>query len=136
MEGFRIRAADITIRFRFHLDAAPITCQAFEKLLPFTRTLMHARLSGQEIWTDQAPPLDIIQENASVFTEPGEVVFGPSRPARVKTANCIGIYYGEGRGLDACNIFAKVFGDDLSLLRELGETIWKKGAMNILFTAH
>jgi len=88
---------------------------------------MHARISGQEIWTDHAPVLDIIQENASVFTEPGEVVIGPLKPARTKTTGCLGIYYGEGKGLDACNIFAKVIDEDLMLLKELGEEIWKKG---------
>ncbi len=89
--------------------------------------------SGQEVWTDDAPQLDIIQENASVFAELGEVVFGTMKPARAKTVNCMGIYYGEGRGLDACNIFAKVFDEDLALLKALGENIWKRGAQEITF---
>jgi len=94
---------------------------------------MHARVSGQEIWIDNAPELDIIQENASVFTAPGEVVYGPLKPARTKTSNCMGIYYGEGRGLDCCNIFAKVFDEDMPLLKELGENIWKQGTQELIF---
>ncbi|HEV3326650.1 MAG TPA: DUF3830 family protein [Puia sp.] len=134
MTGFIIKtAASKTIRFKFYLDAAPVTCTAFAKLLPFTRTFFHARVSGQEIWIDNPPPLDIIQENASVFTEPGEVVFGPSKPARAKTVNCMGIYYGEGKGLDCCNIFAKVFDEDVPLLKTLGDSIWRRGAEEILF---
>ena len=51
----------------------------------------------------------ISQASASVLYDlvvggiirPPEVVLGPARPARVKTANCLGIYYGEGQGLDA-----------------------------------
>lgn len=121
------------IRFRFYTEDAPVTCKAFEKLLPFTRTFMHARISGQEIWIDDAPPMDIIQENASVFTTPGEVVYGPLKPARAKTSNCMGIYYGEGRGLDACNIFARVFDEDLELLKKLGEKIWKGGVVEVGF---
>lgn len=97
-------------------------------MLPFTRTFHHARVSGQEIWIDDVPSLDIIQENASVFTEPGEVVFGPAKPARTKTANCFGIYYGEGKGLDACNIFAKVVESDRQKLVDLGNSIWKNGS--------
>jgi hypothetical protein len=136
MQGFTINAAGQSpIRFIFYTETAPATCQAFSGLLPFVRTLFHARLSGQEIWTDDPPRLDIPQENASVFTEPGEVVFGPSKPARTKTANCMGIYYGEGRGLDACNIFAKVVDEDLQLLALLGESIWKNGGREILFEA-
>jgi len=133
MTGFIIKTGDKTIRFNYYSDDAPVTCMAFAALLPFTRNFMHARVSGQEIWTDDAPKLGIIQENASVFTAPGEVVFGPMKPARTKTANCMGIYYGEGRGLDCCNIFAKVFEEDMKLLDTLGNTVWKYGTQDILF---
>src|ERR1700733_1222618 len=134
MTGFIIKTSgNRMIRFGFYLEIAPVTCYAFAKLLPFTRTFLHARVSGQEIWTDNPPRLDIIQENASVFIEPGEVVFGPLRPARAKTANCMGIYYGEGKGLDCCNIFAKVLDEDMDLLKTLGDSIWKHGAEAIIF---
>jgi hypothetical protein len=66
-----------------------------------------------------------------VCTEVAEEVFGPSKPERTKTANCMGIYYGEGKGLDCCNIFAKVVDEDLSILQELGNKIWKEGKQTI-----
>jgi len=134
MRGFIIKAQDNKIiRFKFYLEEAPVTSNAFAKLLPFTRMFFHARVSGQEIWIDNTPQLDIIQENASVFTEPGEVVFGPLKPKRTKTSNCMGIYYGEGKGLDCCNIFAKVFEEDMNLLKMLGDNIWKFGAQELTF---
>ena len=134
MTGFKIRTSDNQeIKFEFYLDTAPVTSKAFLSILPFTRTFHHARVSGQEIWIDNAPILDIIQENASVFTLPGEVVFGPLKPARTKTSNCMGIYYGEGKGLDCCNIFAKVVAEDMDLLKALGEKIWKHGAQELTF---
>jgi len=134
MTGFVIKTADSkVIRFKYYHDEAPVTSKAFDSILPFTRTFFHARVSGQEIWIDNAPPLDIIQENASVFTEPGEVVFGPLKPVRVKTSNCVGIYYGEGKGLDCCNIFAKVFDEDADLLKSLGDSIWRKGIQELTF---
>ena len=134
MTGFKLLTQDNqSIRFKYYLNEAPITVKAFSSILPFTRTFIHARVSGQEIWVDDVPNLDIIQENASVFTEVGEVVFGPSRPIRTKTANCMGIYYGEGKGLDCCNIFAKVVDEDLIKLKELGNQIWKKGAQILTF---
>ncbi|OCX51368.1 hypothetical protein BEL04_15160 [Mucilaginibacter sp. PPCGB 2223] len=133
MTGFILKTADGAI-IRFSYDAgAPLTAKAFDALLPFTRAFMHARVSGQEIWIDDAPPLNVIQENASVFTEPGEVVYGPLKALRTKTINCMGIYYGEGKGLDCCNIFAKVFEGDLHLLKSLGERIWKEGTQAITF---
>ena len=132
MTGFRIITPEKQeIRFHFYLDAAPFTAAAFAGSLPFSRQFYHARISGQEIWIDDVPPLDIIQENASVFTEPGEVVVGPMKPVRAKTANCLGIYYGEGKGLDACNIFARVVDEDRQKLAALGMEIWKNGAREL-----
>ena len=134
MTGFILKTSNYkTIRFRFYNENAPITCRAFATILPFSKTFLHARISGQEIWTDQAFPLDIIQENASVFTEPGEVAYGPLKPARSKTSNCMGIYYGEGKGLDCANIFAKVFEEDMETLKLLGDDIWKNGGKEIAF---
>ena len=134
MTGFIIKSTDaIIIRFKYYSEDAPVTAAAFESLLPFSRVFLHARVSGQEIWIDNAPELDIIQENASVFTVPGEVVYGPLNPKRAKTSNCMGIYYGEGKGLDACNIFAKVFDEDMPLLKTLGESIWQQGTRELAF---
>ncbi len=134
MDGFKIITPNNqTIKFEYYHRDAPITVKAFESLLPFERLFVHARISGEEIWIDNLPKLDIIQENASVFTEIGEVVLGPSKPIRTKTANCLGIYYGEGKGLDCCNIFAKVIESDLQKLKDLGEHIWRNGAQNLRF---
>lgn len=134
MKGFFIKTIENNIiRFSYYLTDAPITCEAFDTTLPFTKTFMHARVSGQEIWTDNAPQLDIIQENASVFTIPGEVVIGPMKPTRVNTCGAMGIYYGAGKGLDSCNIFAKVFEEDKLLLEALGERIWKGGEVRLHF---
>src|SRR4030095_4059111 len=136
MEGFKIITADKDeIKFKFYQDAAPLTSKAFAQILPFTRIFYHVRVSGQEIWIDNVPSLDIIQENASVFTDPGEVVVGPAKPLRTKTANCFGIYYGNGKGLDAANIFARVVDSDLQKLIDLGNSIWKSGSQEITVTS-
>jgi len=134
MQNFILVTPDTrTICFKLYHDAAPQTVAAFINGLPFSQTFFHAKLSGQEIWTDKGPGLDIIQENASVFAAPGEIVIGPMQPGRNKIANCVGIFYGEGKLLDCGNIFGKVFDEDLLLLQQLGDDIWKKGAMEMLF---
>ncbi len=136
MTGFKIITKNKEeIYFKFYLDEAPVTSKAFQEILPFTSVFYHARVSGQEIWIDNVPALDIIQENASVFAEPGEVVVGPSKPTRIKTANCFGIYYGKGKGLDAANIFARVIDADLKKLEELGNRIWKDGPQELRIEA-
>jgi hypothetical protein len=134
MKGFLIRTEDNqVIRFEFYQSAAPITSKAFAQILPFAEFFFHAKISGQEIWIDNAPELFIIQENASVFAEPGEIVIGPKNLPRNKVAGFMGIFYGEGKLLDAGNIFGKVFEDDMSLLKTLGENIWRKGAQKLFF---
>ena len=45
----------------------------------------------------------------------------------------MGIFYGEGKLLDCGNIFAKVYDDDLALLKVLGDDIWRKGAQELHF---
>ena len=137
MSGFKIVTNDgIEIRFKFYLADAPVTSEAFQQIIPFTRKFYHARVSGKEIWIDDVPPLGIIQENASVFAGPGEVVVGPAKPARAKTSNCFGIYYGEGKGLDAANIFARVVDGDMKKLEELGDRIWKNGPEELTIVEH
>lgn len=133
-QTFVIITGDQTkIRFHLYTQEAPATCAAFMNCLPFSSLFFHARVSGEEIWMDQAPELDVPQENASVFTVPGEVVLGPLKPTRAKTSKCMGIYYGEGKGLDACNIFAKVYEEDMELLKKLGDSVWRKGAQKLSF---
>jgi len=84
MLGFKIVYAAYQIRFRLYSQEAPVTVNAFIAELPFIREFMHAQVSGQEIWTDEGLGLNIIQENASIFTVPGEVVLGPVQPRRGK----------------------------------------------------
>ena len=136
MTGFYISTEDNTvIRFRFYSGSAPFTSESFLKVLPFKRTFFHAKVSGHEIWTDNSPKLDIPQENCSVFAEPGEIAIGPISPSRNKVAGLMGIFYGEGKLVDGANIFGKVFDEDILLLRQLGENIWKHGAQDIRFEA-
>jgi hypothetical protein len=134
MTGFSIQSeGQPAIRFRFYDNEAALTAKAFESILPFSKIFFHAKVSGQEIWTDDAPKLDIPQENSTVGAKPGEVAIGPIKPQRNKVAGMMGIFYGDGNLVDGSNIFAKVFDEDLLLLKELGEKIWKQGARELKF---
>jgi hypothetical protein len=134
MPGFIIRCEDETIiRFNLYHTIAPVTSSAFLKVLPFQREFLHARVSGLEIWTDHAPLFDIMQENVSVFPEPGEIVIGPRQPLRNKISGCIGIFYGDGKLLDGGNIFGKCVPDDMDRLQKLGNDTWRNGARQLFF---
>lgn len=133
MTGFTIKIKDGgKIRFKYYSEA-PITSKAFQDTLPFTQTFYHARVSGEEIWTDKAPMLDIIQENSSVFINTGEVVIGPKNPSRNKVVGCMGIMYGDGKLLDCGNIFAKVYDEDAEALKKLGNSFWEEGFKELIF---
>ncbi len=123
------------IRFQCYTEEAPITSEAFLKALPLPREWYHAKTSGEEIWIADAPVLDIIQENASVFPEPGEVVIGPKFPDRNIVSGFMGIFYGKGQGLDCGNIFACVVEADLEKLKQLGESIWQNGSQALTIEA-
>lgn len=135
MRGFCITTKDgIKISFAYYMDEAPLSAEAFDQILPFSIGFYHARTSGQEFWVANAFTFDVPQENASVFTEPGEVVLGPMKPSRAKAMNgSIGVYYGEGKGLDAANIFARVLQEDADALKQLGEKVWKEGVQELRF---
>lgn len=134
MDVFWLNTPDANrIGFRLYRKEAPETCRAFLAALPFQRTFLHARVSGQEIWIDDAPALHVPQENASVFTVPGEIVIGPAAPSRNKIRNCIGIFYGPGQLLDCGNIFGKVLDEDLKKLQLLGDAIWRRGGQLLEF---
>jgi hypothetical protein len=132
-KGFIIRTGTDVLRVAYYVEDAPLTVVAFNQVLPFSLVFSQARTSGQEIWTDKAPLLEIPQENCSIFPEQGEIALGPIKPSRNKIAGLMGIFYGEGRLLDAGNIFGKIWEEDLPRLVTLGETIWKQGSQTLIF---
>lgn len=134
MTNFQIKTSTgKSIRFNLYAADAPVTAAAFLNVLPFSAIFYHARVSGEEIWISDAPVLDIIQENCSVFAEEGEIVIGVKKPSRNKIVGCIGIFYGKGQLLDCGNIFGKVHAEDLPILKELGDKIWKQGGQELRF---
>lgn len=122
-----------TIVFDLYDDMAPNSVSEFVASLPFEVELIHASVSGQEIWTDSTPAWHIPQENASVFTHPGELVIGPTAHPRSRTAGCLGVYYGEGKGLDAANIIGMVAENNRPALLEIGKRVWKNGSEKFRF---
>lgn len=112
------------IRFELYKKEAPRTCKAFTKYLPLKRKFIHAKISGEEIWT-YGPKIKIKQENASVRLKPGEMGYAPF-VKRSDISNAIAIVYGRAILWDCVNVFAKVVKRDFKKLKELAREI-KKG---------
>lgn len=123
---------EIQLRFKCYLEEAPITSQAFLAALPFETEFYHAKVSGEEIWTQNGLELHIQQENATVFMNKGEIAIGPVHK-RNKVSKCIGIMYGEGKLIDCGNIFGRVYEEDFKFLKELGKKFWLEGKKHLRF---
>ena len=118
------------IKFKLYTDDAPVTCDAFVKILPIEVTLLHARTSGEEIWTPDGPELQIGLENATTNVESGEIGIAPVHP-RNKISKCLVISYGQAKLFDCANIFGQVLKEDESNLKELGNKIWTEGKQTV-----
>jgi hypothetical protein len=119
------------IRFDLLNTEAPVTVDAWIRLLPLKLKLLHARTSGEELWTPDGPGLNIALENASVHIEPGEMGIAPVHP-RNKISKCVVLAYGPARLHDCANLFARVIKEDEEHLRALGNVIWMEGAQTVL----
>jgi hypothetical protein len=122
------------IKFHFYDSQAPETCMAIRQILPLDIKLFHAKTSGEELWTPDGPELNIIQENATVNIEPGEIGIAPVH-LRNKISRCLVITYGQAKLFDCANIFGQVIKEDEDKLRDLGNRIWLEGAQIVKLTA-
>lgn len=136
MERLILRTSDKEeIRFRLYHLQAPQTCITIKKMLPIKLTLLHAKTSGEEIWTPDGPELKIPLENATVNIESGEIGIAPIHP-RNKISKCLVISYGQAKLFDCANIFGQVFKQDKKKLEKLGSKIWKEGKQIVLLTCN
>ena len=134
MTGFLIKTSyNDTLRFKFYLDRAPLTCAAFLKSLPFSRGLIHPGFLRKEIWTGKGPEINILPENVFTLMEPGEIAIGSLTTHDTRTSKQLGICYGKSKPIDSYNVFGKVLEEDLHLLKVLGQTIWRYGELNLFF---
>ena len=126
-------SSGLEIKFHLYDSEAPETCTAIRRILPLEIKLFHAKTSGEELWTPEGPELRIIQENATVNIEPGEIGIAPVH-ARNKISKCLVIAYGQAKLFDCANIFGQVMSEDEDKLRDLGNKIWLEGTQSVKLT--
>ena len=117
-------------------DAAPKTCARFEAMLPFRRSLIHARWSGEACWVPLgALDLGLGQESPVGAPVAGEILLYPGGVSETE----ILIPYGAAR-------FASAHGpltgnpllsitDGLDRLAAVGHAVLWNGAREIVFEA-
>ena len=135
MAGIRIAAGGFTFVAQFE-DAAPATCAAFRRLLPYRERIIHVRWSGEACWI----PLGNTQfgvgyENATSYPAPGQILLHPGGVSETE----ILLGYGAARfaskvGQLAGNHFLTITEGAENLVALGRKTLWD-GAQEIVFRA-
>ncbi|MBE3558350.1 MAG: DUF3830 family protein [Ktedonobacteraceae bacterium] len=119
---------------RFETEAAPHTCAAFEKLLPFRKKLIQARWSGEAAWVPLGDfDLGLSFENHTSHPAAGELLLYPGGYSETEIlfpygATCFASKMGQLAG----NHFLTII-EGREQLRELGRIVLWQGAQDILF---
>jgi hypothetical protein len=130
----RIRVGRLAFTARLEEAAAPRTCAAFRRLLPYRQRIIHARWSGEACWVPLGDlDLGLGYENHTSYPAPGEILLYPGGISETE----ILLPYGSTRfasktGQLAGNHFLTVV-EGRDSLREMGRTVLWEGAQDILF---
>lgn len=132
----KITVAGHTFLAREETEAAPRTCAAFAKLLPFRQMLIQARWSGESDWVPLGDlDVGIGVENATSYPAPGEILLYPGGYSETEILfpygpSCFASKLGQLAGNHFLTI---VEGNDAGQLREVGRKVLWEGAQEILF---
>jgi hypothetical protein len=131
----RITAGPFTFTGALERERAPKTVAAFEALLPFHSQIIHARWSGEAAWIPLGD-LDIGisgPENATSHPAPGQVLWYPGGLSETEILFPYGgAMFASIVGQLAGNHFLTIV-EGNERLRELGEHVLWKGALDIVF---
>jgi hypothetical protein len=117
-------------------EAAPRTCAAFQRLLPFRSKVVHARWSGEAVWIPLADfELGVSFENATSYPAPGEILFYPGGYSETEILLPYGsTAFASKLGQLAGNHFLTIL-EGRGQLRELGRLVLYQGAQDVVFEA-
>jgi hypothetical protein len=135
MNSLRITVASVVFAARLEEAAAPNTCAAFVKLLPYRQKLIHARWSGEACWIPLGNfRLDVGFENATSYPAPGEILFYPGGYSETEILFPYGATrFSSKMGQLAGNHFLTVI-DGRERLNEVGRLVLWNGAQDISFS--
>ncbi len=118
-----------------HPEKAPKTVGALLKLLPYQTRVIHARFSGEAMWTPLPTdfPVDVPLENQTSYPSKGELLYYPGFVSEKEVLIPYGAAVFSSRvGQLPGNHFATIT-DNLDKLAEMGKKVLWEGAKNITF---
>ena len=134
MSKLKITAGPFTFGARLETDAAPKTCAAFLKHMPFKSQVVHVRWSGEGVWIPLGDAdFGVGYENHTSYPAPGQIILYPGGISETE------ILFPYGRASFACkdgplegNHFLTVL-EGGEKLADLGRLVLWKGAQDIIF---
>jgi len=132
----RLTVGPLTFTGRFEEEAAPRTCAAFARMLPFRNKIVQARWSGEAAWI----PLGDLEtgvgfENHTSYPGPGNLLLYPGGYSETEILFPFGsAMFASRMGQLAGNHFLTIV-DGRENFGELGRLVLWEGAQDILFEA-
>jgi hypothetical protein len=134
MTILRITAGPYQFTGRLEEEAAPETCAAFRKLLPYRQKLIHCRWSGESCWIPLGDfDLGVGYENHTSHPSRGDVLFYPGGISETEILFPYGsTCFASKVGQLAANHFLTIV-EGREQLPELGRLCLWEGAQEIVF---
>ena len=136
MPNIRITVGDLVFIARMEEKAAPKSCAAFLKLLPYHQKIIQARWSGEAAWIPLGDyKFDVDWETPISYPSPGEILLYPGGISETELLLPYGhCSFASKAGTLAGNHFLTII-EGNNQLAELGRLVLWQGAQDITFEA-
>lgn len=131
-----VHAGPLEFSARLELEAAPKTCAAFLRHLPFESKFVHVRWSGEGVWVPLGEfDFGVGYENHTSYPAPGQMLLYPAGISETELILAYGgVRFASKVGQLAGNHFLTLT-SNLDKLPELGKLCLWQGAQPVRFVA-
>ena len=129
-----VTAGPFTFEGKLELEAAPKTCAAFLRHLPFASKVIHVRWSGEGVWMPLGElDFGVGYENHTSYPAPGQIILYPGGISETEILLAYGgVHFASKVGQLAGNHFITLT-SGLENLYTLGRKTLMDGAQDIRF---
>jgi hypothetical protein len=134
MSKLIVTAGPYTFDAKLELEAAPKTCAAFLRHMPFVSKIVHVRWSGEGVWMPLGElDFGVGYENHTSYPAPGQIILYPGGISETEILLAYGgVHFASKMGQLAGNHFITLT-SGLENIYPLGrKTLWE-GAQDIKF---
>jgi hypothetical protein len=128
----RITTGDFSFVAKLEWDAAPKTCAAFVKALPFNSEIIHVRWSGEGVWMPLGDlDFGVGYENNTCYPSAGQIILYPGGVSETEILLAYGyVNFASKAGQLSGNHFLTII-EGQERVYELGRTVLYRGMQKI-----